>query len=183
MEKLRNKFERNRVYTEPGSPIKIKYAAKYDKDQNIVIEKKGTESLYSYINSFADSVDINVLISRFVNGDKEALMQRAGSYLDLENVPTNINEFMDFQRSTENLFKTLPVEIKEQFNNNVMEFMANVGSKEWLKIMDTSEYDVKKLASDVSKDTAEIHQKNIKPIENPAVDVKPETIDIEKAGK
>ena len=185
---FRTKYVRNEVKTESGSPIKNVYAAKYDKNHNIVIEKKGTENLYSYINSFADSVDINVLVSRFVAGDKEALMQRAGSYIDLSNVPTNLNEFIEFQRSTENLFKTLPTEIKEKFNNNVTEFLSKVGDKDWLEIMDTSEYNIKKQLSDNSKEVTELHKNSIKPIENPGVDVpidKPiETpIDIEKAGK
>lgn len=184
---FRTKYDRKEVKSEHGSPIKNVYSAKYDKEHNIVIEKKATENLYSYINSFADSVDINILLSRFVAGDKEALLRRAGSYIDLSNIPTNLNEFIEFQRSTENLFKTLPVEIKEKFNNNVMEFLSKVGEKDWLEIMDTSQYDIKKELSNMSKEVAEINKNAVKIVENPAVDVlepKPvEPIDIEKVGK
>lgn len=146
--KFRTKYDRNEVFTEPGSPIKNVYGAMYDKKHNLVVEKKGEENLYAYINSFADSVDINVLVTRFTNGDREALLQRAGAYIDISSMPTNLNDFISLSQSATALFDTLPVEVKNKFDNNVMEFVSMVGTKEWNEIMNTSQAEERKEMSD-----------------------------------
>lgn len=171
---FRTKFEdRKPIYSEAGDPIKIEYGAKYDKKNNLVVEKKGTSNLYAYINSFKDSVDINVLLARFTNGDKEALNQRAANYLDISSVPSNIHEYIDFQRSCENLYNTLPVEIKEKFGNNMLQFMSQVGDPEWNEIMNISQAKIKEDISAESKKVAELNKQLVKEniVENPGIDV------------
>lgn len=157
--KFRNKYERREVISQAGDPVKIQYAGEYDKNKNLVVVPKGKINLRSYINSFADSVDIHVLLARFQNGDKEALLQRAGAYIDISALPTNINEFIELSRNAENLFSTLPVEVKEKFNNNVVEFISTVGDPEWIKKMSTSEAAEKVIVSDAAK---EVKKKNLK---------------------
>ena len=166
----RKKYERLEVKSNPGSPIRNIYGSKLDKNKNIIIEKKGEENLYAYINSFAESVDINVLLARFANGDKEALLQRAGAYIDIAAMPTNINEFLEYSRNAQALFDTLPIEIKQKFNNNVVEFISSIGNDEWNAIMNTSQQKIKNDFSNESKKVSKINKDNIKTIENPAVD-------------
>ena len=97
---FRTQFDKRPRYNcEPGSPIKDILAGEYNKQKQLVVVKKGEENLYAYINSFADSVDINVLLARFANGDKEALLQRAGAYIDISSLPTNINDFIELSRN------------------------------------------------------------------------------------
>ena len=161
--KFRTKYDRNAVFAEPGSPVRTVYGAKYDNKHNLVVEKKAEENFYAYINSFADSVDINVLVTRFTNGDREALLQRAGAYIDVSSMPTNLNDFISLSQSATALFDTLPVEVKSKFDNNVMEFVSMVGTKEWNDIMDTSQAAERKKVSDKKKEAAEIMQQSIKP--------------------
>lgn len=137
---FRTVYDRKIVSSEEGSPLRTIYEAVYDKNKNIVITEKGTEDFSAYINSFADSVNIHVLLARFMNGDKEALLQRAGAYIDISSLPTNINEFIELSRNAENLFNTLPKAVKEKFNNNLVEFISTIGDKEWIEKMDTSEF-------------------------------------------
>ena len=155
--KFRIKYDNHkRVHCEPGSPIRIVYGSELDKNHNIVVKEKGTDNLYAYINSFADSVDINVLLARFTNGDQQALMQRAASYIDISSLPTNMNDFVQFSRSATSFFDTLPIEVKQKFDNNVLTFISMVGTKEWNEIMDTTAYAEKKA---VEKKSAEISKK------------------------
>ena len=105
--KFRTQYERKEVFTDPGSPIRKIRAAEYDKQKNIEVVDKGEEDLYAYINSFADSVDIHVLLARFMNGDKESLLQRAGAYIDVSSVPTNINDFIDLAKNAESVFSPI----------------------------------------------------------------------------
>ena len=51
-----------RVSANPGSPVKVLYSGKYDANGRVVLEKKGEENLYDYIQSFRDSVDLNVIL-------------------------------------------------------------------------------------------------------------------------
>ena len=160
------------IYTNPGSPIKNEYASKLDKAKNVVIEKSGEINLYAYINSFAESVDINVLLARFTAGDKEALIQRAANYIDISNVPQNLNDYIEFQRSTEALFNTLPVDVKKQFGNNVVNFLSQVGEPNWNEIMKTSEHEIKQEISQESKKLKKTHEELVKPVlENPGIDI------------
>lgn len=161
--KFRTKYERNEVFTDPGDPIRIIYGAKYDKNHNLVVEEKSKENFYAYINSFADSVDINVLVARFINGDREALIQRAGAYIDISDMPTNLNDFIALSQSGNALWNTLDVATKEKFNNNVMEFVSQIGSKEWNEILNTSEAANKKEFSDERKKASKKMKDAIKP--------------------
>lgn len=160
MEKFRTKYDkRDRVHCDPGHPIKIVYGSELDKEHNIIVQEKGKEDLYAYINSFADSVDINVLLARFTNGDEQALKQRAAAYIDIASLPTNMNDFIAYSRNATSFFDTLPIEVKEKFNNNVLEFISQVGTPEFNEIMSLS-------ANDYQKQTAEESQKRSKKLKD-----------------
>ena len=174
MMEFRTKYKRVENFSKPGTPIRYLYGTKLDKEKNLIIEKKGQENFYSYINSFADSVDINVLLARFSNGDKEALLQRAGHFLDVSQVPTNINEFMDYQRNMQAYFDTLPIQVKKQYDNNVLKFMSQVNEPNWIDILKNSTDDLNKEMANKAKEVSNAHKKNIKideVVENPGVDV------------
>lgn len=155
---FRNKFERVIQKSNTGSPIKVIKAGKLDAKKNVVVVPKGEKNLYSEINSFANSVDIHVLLQRFANGDKEALMQRAGAFIDVSAMPTNINDFVNLYKDGENLFNTLPVEIKEKFNNNMVEFITKIGDKEWMEIMSNSPADIKTANLEATKKAEKAHK-------------------------
>lgn len=96
---FRTQFDRIRTQSNVGSPIKPYRAGKLDAKKNVKVETKGSTNLYAYINSFADSVDIHVLLARFANGDKEALIQRAASFIDISELPNNINDFIELYKN------------------------------------------------------------------------------------
>ena len=158
---FRTKYERKIVKTNPGDPIQIVKAGEYDKNHTIKVVPKGKKDLYAYINSFADSVNIHVLLARFKNGDTESLMQRAGAYIDISALPTNINEFIELSRNAETLFNSLPVEVKESFNNNVVEFISTIGDDSWKEKMAKSPALLKEEANENFKKAAEAHKKAI----------------------
>ena len=175
---FRTKYQRVQVNAETGSPIRVVREAVYDKRKNITVVEKGKENLYAYINSFADSVDINVLLARYRNGEKDALLQRAGAYIDISSMPANINEFIELSRSAENLFNTLPVETKEKFNNNVMEFISTVGDPEWIEKMSESPADIaknivvsSKQRADINKEMSKPELNRVVPLENPGINL------------
>lgn len=126
--------DRVHYYSNPGSPLKACYKAKRDGKGRIYVEETGQyDDLYSYIQSFADSCDINVLIARFKAGDENALNQKLASFIDATNIPNNYAELLNMINDSTMLFDSLPSEIKKNFNNNVNEFIMSVGKEGFLE--------------------------------------------------
>lgn len=113
--------------SEVGSPVKITYSSKYDKDGNIVLVEVGEENVYDYIQSFAASVDINNIMQRFNSGDSSALLQVQGFYGDFSDVPDNWSDVLNVLNEGRMRFDAAPKEFKEQFGNDFARFVASGG--------------------------------------------------------
>lgn len=163
MTQFRTKYTRIESKSETGSPIRAIYGSKLDKNNNVIVEKKGEESMYDYIQSFKDSVDINVVLQKFANGDDRALNQREAFFLDIADMPNNVNEFVEFTRNANALFDSLPVDIKESYGNNVYNFMESVATGEYFKEKE----------KEIMKPLDELMEKPVEPIK----------VDVEKGEK
>lgn len=120
-----------RVYSDVGSPIRTTYGASYDEKGRIILEEKGTENLYDYIQSFAESCDIHVLLKRFVNGETDVLSRAQGFYGDITQFPKTYAEMLNRVIEGENFFKELPVDVRSKFGHSYSEFLASIGSQEF----------------------------------------------------
>lgn len=129
--KLRNIFDRKRVTSNPGTPEKVIYGSQVLKNGRIATFEKGKDDFYSYIQSFAESVDINKTIQKFINGDINALNQRKGEFIDCTQFPTNYAEVLNVINNATNQFNSLPLEVRAQFNFNLNEFIASLGSEKY----------------------------------------------------
>lgn len=186
---FRTKYEvdkRTKVETNPGTEIVPIRSSELDgKHRLVVVEKEGNvRNQREYINSFEQETDIHVILNRFANGDKDALLKRAGAYIDITSMPGSLSEFTQLATQVESLFETLPYEVKEKFDNNPLEYLAQFGTDEWIKKMDTSEYaeqtakaDEMVLKSKAAKDASlPAYNKNVvygdQPV-NPEIPVEP----------
>lgn len=124
-----------RVAANPGSPVKVLYSGKYDANGRVTLEKKGEENLYDYIQSFRDSVDLNVILARFTNGDVEALNKAQGFYADVTDFPNNMAEALNRINQAEEMFKALPLETRQKFDCSFEQFLAQSGTEDWLSKM------------------------------------------------
>lgn len=126
----------DRVFQEPGSPIRTLYSSRVDADGNIVLEESGSENLYDYIQSHRDSCDINVLLARYNNGDVSALNQRQGSYGDFTQFPKTFAETLNFMIQGQDYFESLPLEVRERFGFSFERFVASMDNMDdFMKIM------------------------------------------------
>lgn len=126
---------RERIHPCSGSRVKILYSGRYDANGRVVLEEKGTEDLYAYIQSFADSVDINVILARFANGDTDALSRAQGFYADVTDFPANMADALNRINQAEEMFKSLPLEVRQRFDCSFEQFLSQSGSDEWLSKM------------------------------------------------
>lgn len=126
--RFRTQYDRERIRSVPGSRERILYEAQFDDKGNYDLVESGKENLYDYIQSFAASVDINVIMKKFANGDTSALARRQGTYGDFTDMPKNYAEMLDRLNKAENYFNGLPVDVRAKFNHNFGEFVAQLGS-------------------------------------------------------
>lgn len=116
--------EHERVVSNVGSPVHLIYAPIFDEKGKYHLEVKGKENIYDFIQSFKESVDINVILKRFMMGDTSALSRRQAMYIDTLDMPKTYAELLNVVNGAQEVFDTLTIEQKEQFNNSFAEFIA-----------------------------------------------------------
>lgn len=126
---------RERVRATPGSSIHVLYSPRYDKSGRIELVETGTEDTYPMIQSHKDSVDIHVLLSRYANGEVDALSRVQGAYGDFTGYPATYAELLNRVIEGERAFMSLPVEVRERFDHSPTQWMAQIGSDDWLSRM------------------------------------------------
>lgn len=135
-ETFRTKYEpRKRVITVSGSAEKDEFIGRYDKHGRVELVPNGKTNVYEFIQSFKDSVDINVLLAKYKNGDTEALSRVQGMYADISDLPKTFADMLNKVKAGEDAFASLPAETRALFNNSVSEWFASVGSADWFDKM------------------------------------------------
>lgn len=121
-----------RVIQAPGSRVKTLYSARYGDDGSIVLEEKGKENLYDYIQSHAESVDIHVLLKRYAQGEVDILSQVQGTYGDFTGMPRTYADLLNRVNDGKQWFDSLPVEVRARFDHDFGKFMVAMDSPDFL---------------------------------------------------
>lgn len=98
--------------------------------------ESGEVDLQAEIDSYADAQDINNIIARFLNGDTSVINPKSGTYGDFTNVPETYAELFSRVQHCENVFNSLPVDIREKFDNSYQKFWSDFGSSEFDAVFD-----------------------------------------------
>lgn len=118
-----------------GSRIKKLYAPRFDENGVMDLVEKGEENLYEYIQSHKDSVDINILLRRYAQGDPDALSRVQAAYGDFTGLPSTYADLLNAVNDGKQYFESLPVDVRAQFNHSFSEFMASMdGPDFWRKL-------------------------------------------------
>lgn len=96
-----------------------------------LIKTDRKENVYARIQADYDATDINKLMARFALGDSSALDQRAGFYGDATKLPSTYAEMFDRVEQCKQFFDSLPVDLKQSFDNSYEVFFATYGTKEF----------------------------------------------------
>lgn len=124
---FRTQFDpHERVIENPGSPIRTIYSSRVAEDGNIELIESGTENIYDLIQSHKDSVDIHMILTRFVNGDESALSKTQGQYGDFTELPKSYAELLNAVIAGENYFNSLPLETRAKFDHSFEKFMVSM---------------------------------------------------------
>ena len=78
--------------------------------------------------------DIYNMLERYANGDT-SVMRNQAQYIDATAMPSNFHEAYNIMTSQREKFEHLPVEIKQKFGNDWVQWAAQSGSADWLEKM------------------------------------------------
>lgn len=131
--KFNTQFDaRQRISTNPGNPIKQLYAGSYNALGQVELKEDGTEDLYAYIQSFAESTDIHAILRRFENGEVDVLEKVQGFYGDVTEMPKTYAEALQRIADSEKVFNSLPVEVRAKFGHSFSQFLAASNDADFL---------------------------------------------------
>lgn len=123
---------RDRIQTHPGNPIKQLYSGSYNERGQVELKPDGTEDLYAFIQSFAESTDIHSILNRYQNGEVDVLEKVQGFYGDITEMPKTYAEALQRISDSEKVFMSLPVDVRAKFNHSFSEFLAASNDDDFL---------------------------------------------------
>lgn len=123
---------RDRIQSHPGNPIKQLYTGSYNDRGQVELMEDGTENLYDFIQSFAESTDIHAILRRFENGEADVLEKVQGFYGDITEMPHTYAEALQRIADSEKVFMSLPVEVRAKFGHSFSEFLASSQDADFL---------------------------------------------------
>ena len=111
METKRNRKPEH-FYCSSGSPIKDLYILDNDK-----LVHCGIENSQEIIDSFKDSTDIKLLISRIAEGEYDLLVKRQGYFIDTTLFPKSVVDAQNSIRMSKAMYDSLPEDIKTEIGS------------------------------------------------------------------
>lgn len=123
---------RDRIKTNPGSPIKQLYSGSYNERGQVELKEDGTEDIYAFIQSFAESTDIHSILRRYQNGEVDVLEKVQGFYGDITEMPKTYAEALQRIADSEKVFWSLPLDVRAKFGHSFSEFLAASNDTDFL---------------------------------------------------
>ena len=105
-----------------GSGERPIFSSVVQNDGSIELVQTGKEDFYGYIQSFAESVDINVLLARYMNGDIAALNRAQGFYADVTGFPKNNVQLLQIMIDGQRVFDEMPLAYRQRFDNDFLHY-------------------------------------------------------------
>lgn len=118
-----DRLERKSGFQKSGDPMKTIYEYRIEDGKKILVPV-GKEDIQEEIESYAKSCDITNILNRFMNGEIDLLNARQGFYGDVRNMPSNYAEYFARVKDAEKMFKKMPKEIRQAFDNSAEKFFT-----------------------------------------------------------
>ncbi len=120
----------------PGQHIVDEYGLVTSDDGVTTVGVVGQKNLDAIIQSNKDNGNIALLVARYNAGDTDAFNKVKGVFGDFRNMPTTYAEMVSRLNECRVVFEGLPIEIKEQFDNNPDVFWSEFGSEKFTKVFE-----------------------------------------------
>lgn len=113
-----------KVKSNPGSRYRKSYIGKRDPHGKLELCCTGRVDQYSIIQADKESTDINVILSRFAEGDSTALSRLQGIYGDFTGLPDSYIGMVNLIEEGKRSFDELPAAMKQVFDNDFVKMLA-----------------------------------------------------------
>lgn len=136
---MRNPYAKIQIVSEfvscPGDRYHVVYSSTVLPDGTISLRPVDKIDIKQQINSYVDSCDMRVIISRLLAGDTSVLNSAPPNYGDFTRFPTNYAEVLQLGIDAENNFNKLPLSVRQQFGNDFRTWFSTAGSDDWFSKM------------------------------------------------
>lgn len=118
-----------------GEKIHTLYSSKVQPDGIIKLIPTSEVNIQEKIQSFLGDCDLNVILARYLNGDVNALNVKPALYGNFTELPKTYAEFLQTAIDAENAFLKLSTDVKQAFDNDYRQWLAQTGSDKWCTLM------------------------------------------------
>lgn len=124
-------FSRNNLPATIPQPrcnkIVNEYKKEVQKNGSVKAVVTGKTNIYEKIQASKDDCLVYNILDRFNAGDVSVLNARHGEYGDFSEAPKSLAESQQRLIDAENYFNTLPLDVRNEFNHSVLDFLNSVG--------------------------------------------------------
>lgn len=124
-----------RFFSNPGSSIYVKREARLQDDGTYKLVDVGEVDIQAQYDADGAISCLPALIARFANGEVDALSRVQGFYGDITSAPKTFAEVLQTVIDGQNLFDSLPANIKSNFGNSFERWFTSYGEEDWYKSM------------------------------------------------
>lgn len=127
----------NRPKTEPlptGDGYEKEYGVALEDNGHKVLAITGKTNAYALIQTYAEECKIENILQRAIL-DPSVLERKQAMYDDFTDAPKTLFEAQNLMIEMENLWGKLTPEEREEYDGELSQFIAQVGSEKWLKTM------------------------------------------------
>lgn len=123
-------------FTPAGEQFKTQLVCVQTPDGNFDLVPGETIDLQEEIDSHAESCSIELILAKCAAGDTSGLSKVQGSFVDCTAMPKTYRDILDIVIRGRAEFDNLPLEVRQRFDSNFMNWFEAAGTEEWLKKMD-----------------------------------------------
>lgn len=135
--KFRDKYSEFKLSpSNGGSRFHNDYKMKVFEDGSRDLVVVGQIDTYEIIQSHKDSVDLKLTLERYARGDDSAINRRQAFFGDFTNMPTSLAELSQRILDAQDLFNSLDVEARREFDFDAGKFFASIGTPEFDAIVE-----------------------------------------------
>ncbi len=88
----------------------------------------GEENRQGIIESWEESVDLHALLSRYLDGDANALERRQAMFADITGLPDNVHAYHDAAATAQSVFDNLSPDVRHFYGDSLQEFLQGIFS-------------------------------------------------------
>lgn len=135
MRNLNQSYDFKVISSVSGDKLRPVFKGSYAPDGSVRLTKVDEVDIQAEIQSHLYETDMQYIINRLVNGDTSVLNNQSPMFGDFTTFPKSYSECIQKVIDAENMFATLPQDVRDQFGNDWAKWLAQTGTDKWMSAM------------------------------------------------